>query len=335
MLDKPISVNKDHTFSWFKMPAKPAVHLELLQEAKWIYFNQCPACGSINKEVCGNLPDAMYIFGEENILFPASGISLLRCTDCTLVYKNALPDPEFLSSVFSRQMANKWTDTYQYDEEIRKFTELLGDKFDLLDVGASNGALLEACKGSIVNGRQSALDIIAHPQLLKRIKGEFIQGFLDHAQLAWLGEPYEIVTLFDVLEHLYDPENAFKNLRLLVKDNGIVFLETGNTKSFWPVRYGVHQWWYTRLFEHHMFWSYESLEKIASRHGFKIICWHEKHHKSRNLDSPRIFVDLLKVGLYKMLSSSYTQLAQFFGRNGVQPWSPFTKDHVQVVLKKI
>ena len=304
---------------------------------RWLEVGRCPACGCGRIASRRALPGAGYAFGDERIGFPASGIGVAVCAQCDLVYKTVVPQPAFLSEVFARQAGKKWMEAYDFSidfPELRRFAG--GEIADVLDVGAGNGALLEACAKAGVRGRRSALDVLAHPGLDQCLAGEFIAGFVDAATLEWSRRPYHVVTLFDVLEHLYFPRLAFRNLRALVRDGGLVFIETGNVESHWPRRYGLEEWWYVRLFEHHLFWSRTSLERLVDEHGFRVVSWEERRHKSRAAaPAIRTTRDLLKVGLYCASPVTYTGLAGMLGKEGAQPWSPFTRDHIRVCLQKV
>jgi len=170
----------------------------------------------------------------------------------------------------------------------------------------------------------------------RHLTGEFIEGFLDNPLPAWSRKPYDVVTLFDILEHLYDPGMAFENLRLLLRKGGLAFIETGNSTSFWPRRLGIQHWWYARLLEHHVFWSRRALERIATAHGFRTIYWREVRHKSKRcLVPPGTVVDLVKTGFYLTGGRYYRMLANRLGREGAQPVFPFATDHFQACLMKV
>lgn len=305
-------------------------------QGHWTMVTHCPACGSGAGVSRGTLPDRYYVFGGERVALPDSGIAVAGCNECGLVYKAMVPTPTFLAAVFQRQTGTKWVGTHEFSTEALFLQRLTGATvFDLLDVGAADGALLKACAESGVEGRRSALDVMRYPGLEAQLAGEFIEGFLDAPSLAWNHDPYDVVTLFDVLEHLYQPQIAFENLRSLVRRGGLVFIETGNTENFWPRHFGIDQWWYVRLIEHHIFWSRRSLENIASVFGFEIVLWEEGRHKSRrNVFRLGIANELVKVGLYYFVASYYAAIAQLIGRQGNQPWYPFARDHFQVCLRK-
>jgi SAM-dependent methyltransferase len=302
---------------------------------QWRAVNCCPACGSYECTV-HSLPESGYVFGDEHIAFPTGGIAVATCSSCALVYKTVLPEPTSLAQVFERQAGKKWMEPYDFHDETLELQRFVGDRADLLDIGSGAGALLKAWSQWSLGGRRSALDIVEHPGGARYIDGEFIRGLIDSDSLSWSEKPYDIVTLFDVMEHLYDPQNAFRNLRSLVKDNGLVVMESGNVASEWPVRYGAHHWWYVRLFEHHVFWSRASLQAMAEKFGFRLLIWRELRHKAHGtLPLLRRINDSAQVALYRLNPKLYPKIGPLVGKYWTQPWSPFVADHFRVVLRKL
>jgi SAM-dependent methyltransferase len=303
----------------------------------WAAVTRCPACGAAERHRCGAIEERYYLFGAEKVPTPESGIQVYACAKCALAYKSPVPDPVFLAGVFERQMGSKWTAPYDFADDVAALRRLTGRQdFDLLDVGAAAGDLLAACAAANVSGRRSALDVVRFPGLERSLTGEFIEGFLDSPTLSWSGEPYDVVTAFDVIEHLNNPFVAFANLRALVKPGGLVLIETGNTDSPWPARFGLRRWWYARLIEHHVFWSHASLAHSAAGQDMEILQWEEVRHKSRRRMRPAgIARDVLKVGLYRLAPDGYAKIAAVFGKEGNQPCSPLAKDHFRAALRRI
>lgn len=300
----------------------------------WINVDKCLACGSGTPYETGRLVVEEYRFGNEYIQLPESGIGLCRCRRCGLVFKDTLPSAPFLSEVFGRQAGNVWAGDYDFSDEARLIRDLTRfKKFDFLDIGPSNGGLLKALHD--IEGARSGLDVVEHPGLSKWLRGEFIQALVESGELVWRGHPYDVVGMFDVLEHLYDPKQAFSNLRDLVKPGGFVIVETGDVQSYWPRKLGVHRWWYACLFEHHVFWSKESLERLAVKHGLQVIDFQDKRHKERRkVPLKRDAVTVAKTLTYRLNPDLHVKLARSMGKSGMQPWSPFTRDHFRAVLRR-
>lgn len=305
-----------------------------LEESAWIGVEHCPVCGSGDNSRLGQLKVEEYRFGDERIPLPPEGVGLSQCRNCGLVFKTVLPSPSFLAEVFSRQTGKVWAGSYDFADEVELIRRLIGKRdADLLDIGPSNGGLLRAFSDK--EGRRSALDIIKHPGLEDWLRGEFIHGLAESKELSWSGKPYDIVGMFDIAEHFYDPEQAFSNLRTLVKPGGFVVVETGDAQSYWPQQFGVHRWWYACLFEHHIFWSRACLELIANRHGFRFVGFQQKRHKDRSTVSlMRDLVTTLKSLSYRVRPDLHIRLARAMGKSGTQPWSPFTRDHFRAVLRR-
>jgi SAM-dependent methyltransferase len=204
-------------------------------------------------------------------------------------------------------------------------------ELNILDIGPSNGAFLKQLP---CNGRKSGLDIVVYPELIDSLTDEFIEGFIDQDTFKWSGDKYDLITAFDIFEHLYNPRRAFKNIKNFLNDNGYLAIETGNINSKWPKKYGPHNWWYVALFEHHIFWSLESIKKIAEDEGFEIVFQIEKRHKFRSgANWWTLANDLLLTFLYNTSPFLFFHLKNVTKPSILQPWSPIVKDHIFLILK--
>jgi len=300
----------------------------------WMDVRKCPACGEEHYESKGRLSGEGYRFGNRLIEFPKDGVEIASCQVCTLAYKKTVPTKGFLSEVFVSQAGNIWNSEYLFEAERNLILRYMdSDSFDLMDIGPSNGGLLKAL--SLDEGRRSGLDVVAHPGIEKYIKGQFVCGLLDDAEIPSSHMPYDLVTAFDVFEHLYNPAHAFENLALLLKTHGILIVETGDIASYWPKKFGVDKWWYVNCFEHHVFWSRSSIEWIANNYGYEILSFLNKANKLRAQDVVRRkMMYLIQSMVYFLMPSIYKFASRVLRDNKIQPFNNFSKDHIQVVLRK-
>lgn len=302
--------------------------------SQWLKVEACPACGSVGQSYRKPLLRDSYSFVGDEIAFPIVGIYIARCKTCNLVYKTAIPSPSLLVEMFSRHSQELWNESYDFVPEVQAITKLFPNlAFDLLDIGASDGGLLKAC--TQISGRRSGLDVVKYPGLDNWLRGEFIEGLIENVDLKWSGKPYDVVTVFDVLEHLYQPQVAFKNLATLVKSGGYVVIETGNVESFIPKWVGPDEWWYVHLFEHHIFWSMKALTQIAAQYGFYPIIQRSKSHKLLSTQSAKVHAtSTIKLLSYVANVKLYKRVALMFGKKALPPWNTLLKDHIFVVLRK-
>jgi hypothetical protein len=75
--------------------------------------------------------------------------------------------------------------------------------------------------------------------------------------------------------------------------------------------------------------------RAAAPHGLEIADWEERRHRSRReIGLLGVGNDLLEVTLYCVTGSAYGAIARLFGKQGIQPWYPFAKDHLRVWLRR-
>jgi SAM-dependent methyltransferase len=299
----------------------------------WIAVTSCPACGSGHRYGYWPILSDEYEIGAIEIPFPLGGIGIERCAACGLFFKNRVPSREFLARAFSGP--STWDDSYNFYREKRQLRKYFGRRhYSLLDVGAGRGGLLRCVREDA--SRISALDFSdfgAKHEITGG--GEFIEAWIDDSILNFTGEPYDVVTLFDVLEHLYDPDCAFVNLGHLLAPCGLIIIETGNAD--WLGRPDkIRDWWYAKLFEHHVFWSLPSIEALAQRHGFRVVCHARVRHKTwSEASAARVGFQIAKVLAHKSAKRLYRATAHRFGIAAAPyPRSPLPRDHLRIVLAR-
>ncbi len=137
-------------------------------------------------------------------------------------------------------------------------------KGNLLDIGAGTGDFLAEAKRSrwMVFGsepNQKARDIAA-----KKTLGLFpdTSGFEDQS--------FEVITMWHVLEHVYDLEMQIMELKRLLKTDGTIIIAVPNFKSFDARIYG--KFWAAYDVPRHLWhFSRTSIRKLFGNHSFKVV----------------------------------------------------------------
>lgn len=91
---------------------------------------------------------------------------------------------------------------------------------------------------------------------------------------ALLNKKYDLITLTEVLEHVFDPNKVFQTLAQALKPEGILAVMT----SFVPRSNEDYlTWWYKRDATHVVFYHLKSFEALAERYGLTML--HTDHQK--------------------------------------------------------
>lgn len=308
-------------------------------DGSWLKINQCPSCSCLSKINRGKIPLDFYCTAgsQLQIKIPESGVFLYECKSCGLLYKSLIPSKQFMRDLINEQSSKIWSSNYKYEDEINLINGLLDNQassYALLDVGSAHGNLLKV--SSKYSGRRSSIDIVKYPDLFLSSDGEFIEGFLDSDDLVWNENPYDIVTVFDVLEHLYDPNISFYNLRKFVKKGGFVIIETGDSDHYWHFQNKINYWQYICYIEHHIIWNYRSLVYQAEKNGFEIISFVNKQHKEiKNFSFSQKTKHILLLTIYIISEKIYSIIIKIMNKKSIQPRNIFAKDHFLAILKKV
>ncbi len=171
----------------------------------------------------------------------------------------------------------------------------------LLDVGCSSGALVYAFQ--TIGVQAEGVEPSSNPAQTAIALGLKVhQGFLEDLSLP--AASYDVITLFEVIEHVKDPLKLFQECHRILFPGGVMIVKTGNTDS-WTARALGGKWEYfdmTRHGGHISFFNPFSIKRLAQRCDFKIdriqtrkVNFYEKHMLPYTLyRSSRLFANVLK-----------------------------------------
>jgi len=167
---------------------------------------------------------------------------VVRCRRCGFVYCNPVPREQDLITYYDESYDdwNHWEQTFRHDRQYvfaRGLSRLRRFKREgrLLDVGCSFGIFLESARAA---GFECYGVEVAEPAA--RFARERLGLNVFHGTLHQASYPsafFDIVTLWDVLEHVPDPREMLQEVRRILKSGGLVVVRVPNVNfHLWRAR---------------------------------------------------------------------------------------------------
>lgn len=201
---------------------------------------------------------------------------IVRCNNCGLIFANPRPSPQKIIEIYSQVEDH----VYLAEEEgrVATFKNNLAEisrykrKGKLLDVECHVGTFLDIAKdyGYEVYGLEPSKWAAEYCRNKRNI--EVQECGLSEANLE--DSSFEVITMWDVIEHLTDPYKELRRANSLLRDDGILAITTMNVDSVFAKVLGKHYPWYMLM--HLYYFTPDTMEKILGKSGFRIL--EIKHH---------------------------------------------------------
>ncbi len=237
---------------------------------------------------CGD-PDLEMLISSK--LLPEDGVNVFRCRKCDLVFLGAQDKVEQFESEESEYWKNEEQKKIYLEHNIQEsfvkefkarldvLRKYFPEKGTLLDVGCGVGHFLAQAEkqGWQVKG----LDISPSAKIAaKETYGLNVEvGSLSDAPFA--SASFDVITLWDVIEHIREPIENLRQAHRLLKEKGILVLKTPNERGLFKQSalmlsriFGERASFllkYVYYLPHYFSYSQKSLNHLLRRSGFEMI----------------------------------------------------------------
>lgn len=179
---------------------------------------------------------------------------LWACQRCGSAFAQNILDSETARYLYSIGQANeRWASKPFHIEKTAAIVDYMTEIFRpggrILDIGCNSGELLDfsasfGCKTSGVEFSTASKEVLSQ------------KGHLVYEVLGDVPEQYDVITAFDVIEHLYDVPEFLSTCAKKLTEHGKLILLTGNIDCLTSRLLG-RNWWYVQFPEHIVFPSRE------------------------------------------------------------------------------
>lgn len=196
---------------------------KITKDVGWKKITKCPICG-----------------GTENFLkYKYCDIKSFVCLKCRCLWNDKIPDYSRIEDYDfeEKNIKNPLNEeNYEYRknvlfkerlDEIKLFLKNKSD-IELLDIGCGNGAFLDTAKS------QFNVEGVEISQRLAELTYNRINVPIHNIDFVYFvsDKKYDVITMYDFIEHTSNPSNILKKAYSLLSDEGIIVVYTPNYESF-------------------------------------------------------------------------------------------------------
>lgn len=234
----------------------------------------CNLCGNAATQPFATVPDLLL----ERLNVTAT---LVRCTQCDLVYQNPRPTlsemdqhypPEYEPYTdHAEQRKSNWLLQKAIEYGIQKRCHFItkhkaGGR--ILDIGCAAGTFL---LGMQAQGKWQTYGVEISPEVAriarKRHNLNVFTGTLEEA--AFADQMFDAVTMWDVLEHVHDPTATLREIRRILKPDGLLLVRVPNLAS-WDAQLFGKTWAGLDAPRHLYVFTPDTLTQMLAQAGFRV-----------------------------------------------------------------
>ena len=226
-------------------------------------------------------------------MYPKTYKRLVICSSCGLIFTSPRLKKGYLKHLYSKEyFNNKISSHFGYqdylgDEKkiVKTFSKRILDiervvknKGKLLDIGCATGFFMKAAKDKKWDVEGVEISQFAASYASSHFKFAVYQQ--DFLELNLPENNYDVVTLWDVIEHFYDPVKALIKIKRILVSGGILVISTPDVNSI-PAKLTKDKWIGYKLSDEHLtYFSIKTMKKLLEQTGFSIV---KKNHVGKHV----------------------------------------------------
>jgi SAM-dependent methyltransferase len=230
--------------------------------------------------LCGADQTRALFKGKDRLHSQPGEFNVVECQSCGLIYLNPRPVPRELSRYYpsdyrpyvapvqaAQRRISRWDARYGLYKRLRAVAGMQ-PKGRLLDVGCATGDFLLFARerGWDVNGVElidEAAGYCRDKLGLPVVTGDILEA-------AFEPDRFDVVTLWNVFEHLYDPKATLQEIQRVLRPDGLLVMAVPDVGSLDARLFGP-AWAGYDVPRHLYTFSRETLDRMLSKAGFHVV----------------------------------------------------------------
>ncbi len=237
---------------------------------------------TIGCKLCGSMECRTHLVARDLNLYLGDAFRLVQCTTCGLVYMNPRPTRKAMEALYPFETygqynpllseVRSWVQRLDWGYGIYKRARLVrrwapGNR--LLDVGCATGGFLEYMQrreGFTVWGVELNPHAAAYAR--DRLGIPVYAGTLEEANLPQ--DAFDVVTMWHVLEHVFDPLSTAREVRRVLKPGGVFVCHVPVLDSLGARVFGRY-WSGYEIARHTYVWSVATINRLMAEAGLTVV----------------------------------------------------------------
>ena len=234
-------------------------------------ITSCPLCSSTEIEK---------LFQGKDFFLSQEEFEVWKCSKCMLRFTSPVPDKDKLGTYYKSVEYVSHSDTrkgvintvyhyvkrYSLRKKYQKIQRLKAGG-NLLDIGCGSGAF-----PAFMSERGWRVKAVEPDEEARRfaIKHYGLDVYGEEALGNFEQGSFDVITLWHVLEHVYDLNGRMEEIKRLLHDDSYLILALPNPES--PDALYYREYWAAWDLPRHLYhFSPFSIKKLAQQHGFEVI----------------------------------------------------------------
>lgn len=241
-----------------------------MDNEKFFSIRNCPVCSGNEFEV---------ILSGKDFFLTGDPFNIDCCLTCGLKFTNPIPKIDLLPKYYESdnyishsQSKNGLQNRIYYHVKnfaIRSKIRMIKkykSRGSLIDIGCGTGDFLREIQ------KRSFLTMGVEPNLKARTTAKEMNKLtvVDKIEKVPGGAKFDVITLWHVLEHIYDLKTKLFQIKKMLKEDGILIIAVPNSSSF-DAKYYKKFWAAYDLPRHLYHFEKTSMESIAKNFDFEIL----------------------------------------------------------------
>lgn len=194
-----------------------------------------------------------------------------RCLDCGLIEQERSFTERELIGAYSQGEDERYFEQFSQRKELFERSLKRIEKYKrppgrLLDVGAGAGLFVSVAKQSGWQAKGLEPSRWGVEKGKKRFGVKMEQGSFEDFKVK--PESFEVITMWDVLEHYWEPMKVLRKARKMLTKDGVLVLTTININSWFSRLLGRHWTWLIRV--HLWYFTNKTLRRMLEETGYQI-----------------------------------------------------------------